>query len=123
MTTITDTTVEFTASARQAYNEARILLMNANQWAETCDANDTEETLNARREKYREMELSLHRNLVHLLTSGSEHDGDLRITRDGLGCFFWIYAKSGYHGGLIFHADYAEHGTERLPVGYWSIHT
>lgn len=123
MTTLTDTSVEFTASARQAYEEARSLLMEANQWAEHCDADDTVETLTARRERFQKMELSLYSNLTHLLTSGTEHDGDLTITRDGHGCFFWAYKRSGYHGGLIFHADYAEHGSERLPVGYWSIHT
>lgn len=118
-----DSTVTFTQSAKDAHSECVSALMEANQWAEHCDADDTVETLNARRERFIAMQHSLYSNLAHLLTGGTAHDGPLTIWRDSECCFFWKYERSGYHGGLILHRDYAEHGNERLPVGRWSIHT
>lgn len=131
------------ASAIEAYSEAMTLLLAAQVWAQ--DASDIIITTDAkaqefgvegdvidemalvetasRRERVITMELSLHRCLSHLMIVNQDHDGPVTVSRDGQGSFFWRHVQSGYHGGIIFHPDYAEKGTKRLPVGTWSIHT
>jgi hypothetical protein len=119
-----------TGSALAAWSEAQQLITRASEWAQGADIpfeltqDDTGLRIVARRrEQVAEMELSLHRGLAHLATVNQRHDGPVTVTRDSEGSFYWRHTQSGYHGGLIFHANYADTGRERLPVGTWSIHT
>lgn len=127
--------VVMTEGAIQAHGEATKFLMDASLWAENVeilwsDAETNSECIAAagretehRRRQVADMQASYWRCMAHLLTVPQHHDGQVVVSRDGEACFFWRYPKSGYHGGIVFHASYANKGTERLPVGTWSIHT
>ncbi len=122
-------------SAIAAYHAAVQKIAHAQRWAEGADlAYELVEDgtalriVNRRREQVAAMELSLYRSLAHLSTVAQNYDGPCHVSRDGECSFFWRHTNGDtdappYHGGIIYSASYAEKGTERLPVGTWSIHT
>lgn len=119
------------ASAIAAYHEAVQMIAHAQRWSEGTDlswevisgddGHAGVKIVNRRREQVAQMELSLYRSLAHLSTVAQDYDGPCHVHRDGEGAFFWRHTQSGYHGGIVYHANH-ENG-ERLPVGTWSIHT
>lgn len=112
-----DAIVRWTESGRDTYTEAVQMIGDALLYAQNAD---TENELNDRRREAAAMEQSFFYALTRLITNSQTHDGPLIITRDGPGSLYWSYPKSGYHGGLIFHAS-RDVGTVKL--GRWSIHT
>lgn len=95
-----------------------------NQWWEDLELDPSTP---AWREEYhrqegniREMELSWYKNLAMLLHLAFQ-SGQINIYFDAEDSLFWREPTSGFHGGLIFHAN--RHKETRLPVGTWSIHT
>lgn len=131
----TTNTVTIAHAAIEVYGEAQSLIQHAHAWAqgaditnEWIDAHSSEAAValvERRREQAREMELSLYRSLVQLMFVPQTHDGPLRIERDSRVSFYWKHERSGYHGGLIYHASYEDStdGRVQLPVGTWSVHT
>jgi hypothetical protein len=131
-------TVTFLGGVADVMTEASKMIHEAKQWAAGFQwAEDTGFTAESQakfsdewRNRYQkmqdrvdEMELSWLRSLVHLIQLASNsYDGDLRLSWDSPDSLFFHHPKSGYHGGLIFHPDYAD-GRKRLPVGTRSIHT
>jgi hypothetical protein len=121
------------SSARESFDMALDMLRAAQEWANDLESiradiddrpsgNDgfsrtLEGVFNERRDRVAAMELSLYRELAYRFV-GRKTDG---IWRDGQGSFYW--SGEGMSGGLIFHADYAPGGRDRLPVGTWSSHT
>lgn len=71
-----------------------------------------------------QMASSLYEGLLHVMLTANSHDGEVEIWPDGppdTMSFFWKHPKSGYHGGLIFHANYKD--GKRQETGKWSVHT
>lgn len=111
--------VEVAEGAQERYRECITAIFEAQNWVD--QAADEQELIERRAQLY-SMERSFLSNAARLLFETNSHDGRLYITTDSAPLsFFWRY-ESGYHGGLIFHPIYVN-GTERLPVGTWSIHT
>lgn len=110
--------INITESAQETFREGERMLRDAKAWVD--EAEDVPD-LERRRYRFHEMEMSFYTNIAHLIFTYQTYDGELAIDRDGPGSFFWKHKRSGYHGGLIFHADY--YGNEPQPVGTWSIHT
>lgn len=105
-------------SALETFDECQEMIRNARIWEQEGALYEDEPR--ERREIVNQMELSLLRCLVHLFMVRQGHDGEVVISRNMVGGFFWRHPKSGYHGGLLFHKN---HSIEDATVGTWSIHT
>jgi hypothetical protein len=128
--TVVTYTVTIAPEAIEEHRRCMSLIADAYAWASdyrvaTDMANDNTasmvEEYNKRQALAREMERSFLTNWSHLTTSAQEYDGPIRIMRDMWCGFFWKHEKSGYHGGLLFHRNYAVQNNDR--IGTWSIHT
>lgn len=77
-------------------------------------------------EKYVDpMERSFWNCVSSLMLIHTEYDGDIEIWPEEGYSFFWRHAKSGLHGGMIFHHAYSVGVPEEdaRKIGTWSIHT
>ena len=123
--------VFFGTGVADVIRKAQRMVDEAKAWAQIAWADDLEVDINNAnqwREKYtevqlwvREMEVSFYRCLLHLITLASQ-TGELKLSWDSENSLFFLEPSSGYHGGFIYHAKYAD-GEKRLPVGEWSLHT
>lgn len=125
--------VHVSPEARLRYGDCLEAIKAAYTWAQGVDLvvglasgeqspNEAQEIVRKREVQAAEMERSLLANVARLVFTPAS-DGLLTFHSDPAPLsFFWRY-ESGYHGGLIYHASYASEGTERLPVGTWSVHT
>ncbi len=112
-----DAIVRWTEAGRTAYAEAVQMIGDAHLYAENAE---NEEDLHDRRRAAVSMEQSFFYSLGRVITTSQQHDGPVIISRDGPGSLYWSHPKSGYHGGLIFHAS-KDSGT--VKIGSWSVHT
>lgn len=123
--------VHVSPEARDRYQDCLDAITAARMWAsgdrvladlDDGDFDRAQEVVGEREALAAEMERSFHANVTRLIFTPL---GDSLLTFHSDPAplsFFWRY-ESGYHGGLIYHASYASAGTERLPVGTWSVHT
>lgn len=126
-----DNVVHISEQARERYGDCLKAIEAARAWAQGADLDiedsvggweEAQDIVARRGEKVAEMERTFLANVARLFFTPAS-DGMLTIHTDVAPLsFFWRY-ESGYHGGLIYHASHASEGTERLPVGTWSVHT
>lgn len=129
-----DNVIHISEQARERYHDCMKAIDEARAWAQGTDLvfdallgedlkAQGETALAIVREREAlvvEMERSFHANVSRMFFRPAS-DGMLTFHTDIAPLsFFWRY-ESGYHGGLIFHSTHR--GSERLPVGVWSVHT
>ena len=115
MSTTDDFTATFTPGAQDVLRACLLRVEETMRYSQTPESY---EDLAQRQKVVIDQMWSLLRALGYTLLLSNDHDGDIRITKDGEHSLFWSFAKSGYHGGVIFHESSKgpEHGT-------WSTHT
>lgn len=123
-----DNVVHISEQARVRYQDCLRAIEEGRTWAQGADIDvdayasqsDVEVLVASRHALAAEMERSFHANVSRMFFRPAS-DGMLTFHTDIAPLsFFWRY-ESGYHGGLIFHSTHR--GSERLPVGVWSVHT